>query len=214
MLVTAVDQLEFMAQRRQYGDAANLLNAVNELSKHFEQYTGVPKVDEMRKAVLDTRRALKAQVLQDFRDIQPASVGGGGEYGEFGGGGDLEGNSDEYDAGIQNHAQLHEACLVVDALGGDVRERIMERFCSDQLGVYDGFFAREAAKTLSLQWRGGTAGGDGPSVSMKSHSGMCFQVGGKWTESSVWILHGARDGILRSFCEPSIPQRVLTWRRC
>ena len=74
MLVTAVDQLEFMAQRREYSEAANLLNAVNQLSSHFEQYTGVPKVDELRKAVSDTRRALKTQVLQDFRDIQVPTV--------------------------------------------------------------------------------------------------------------------------------------------
>lgn len=139
MLVTAVDQLEFMAQRREYAEAANLLNAVNELSKHFEQYTGVPKVDEMRKAVIDTRRALKGQVLQDFRDIQPASTDSGGVSGYDGDSlGDLD--NPDYGDSTQDHNQLHDACLVVDALGGDMRERVMERFCSDQLGVYDGIF--------------------------------------------------------------------------
>ena len=123
MLVTAVDQLEFMAQRREYRDAANLLNAVNQLSKHFEQYNGVPKVDELRKAVSDTRRALKAQVLQDFRDIQlPAES-------------DVSGDAPDYD-----RDQLHNACLVVDALGKEVRSRITERFCCDQLSEYDGIF--------------------------------------------------------------------------
>ena len=123
MLVTAVDQLEFMAQRREYRDAANLLNAVNQLSKHFEQYNGVPKVDELRKAVTDTRRALKAQVLQDFRDIQlPAES-------------DVSGDTPDYD-----RDQLHNACLVVDALGKEVRSRITERFCCDQLSEYDGIF--------------------------------------------------------------------------
>jgi vacuolar protein sorting-associated protein 53 len=122
MLVTAVDQLEFMAQRREYGEAANLLNAVNQLSSHFEQYTGVPKVDELRKAVSDTRRALKTQVLQDFRDIQVPTDN------------DDSGGSD-YD-----REQLRDACLVVDALGHEVRSRITERFCCDQLSEYDGIF--------------------------------------------------------------------------
>ena len=123
MLVTAVDQLDYMARKREYREAANLLNAVNQLSSHFEQYTGVPKVDELRKAVSDTRRALKSQVLEDFRDIQAPSSTEDDDAG------------DDYD-----RDQLHDACLVVDALGHEVKSRITERFCCDQLSNYDGIF--------------------------------------------------------------------------
>ena len=142
MLVTAVDQLEFMAQRREYSEAANLLNAVNQLSSHFEQYTGVPKVDELRKAVSDTRRALKTQVLQDFRDIQVPT------------------DNDESGGSEYDRDQLHDACLVVDALGTEVQSRISERFCCDQLSEYDGIFRNgggedtlEAVERRYALWR-------------------------------------------------------------
>jgi hypothetical protein len=125
MLVTAVDQLDYMARKREYREAANLLNAVNQLSKHFEQYTGVPKVDELRKAVTDTRSALTVQVLEDFRDIQPPSSNDNDDYED----------EDDYD-----RDQLHDACLVADALGHEVKVRITERFCYELLSNYENIF--------------------------------------------------------------------------
>ena len=38
MLVSAVDQLEAFAAERQYREAASLLEAVNQLSSHFEAF--------------------------------------------------------------------------------------------------------------------------------------------------------------------------------
>lgn len=48
MLVTAVEQLGVMAAERMYSEAANLLQAVNQLLVHFDGYTGIAKVDELR----------------------------------------------------------------------------------------------------------------------------------------------------------------------
>lgn len=44
MLITAVDRLQDAASRRQYQDAAQLLEAVNQLFTHFDEYDEVPKV--------------------------------------------------------------------------------------------------------------------------------------------------------------------------
>lgn len=51
MLITAVDRLQDAASRRQYQDAAQLLEAVNQLFTHFDEYDEVPKVRFMALAV-------------------------------------------------------------------------------------------------------------------------------------------------------------------
>ena len=49
MLVSAVDQLESFVSSRAYKESANLLDAVNELAAHFETYSDVPKVAEIKR---------------------------------------------------------------------------------------------------------------------------------------------------------------------
>ena len=66
MLVTAVEQLQFMAQKRQYREAANLLKAVHQLSTHFAAYHKVPKIKDLRLNVERTKEELTHQILDDF----------------------------------------------------------------------------------------------------------------------------------------------------
>ena len=74
MLMSAVDQLETMAMRRQYRDSANLLEAVNQLSAHFDGYNDIPKVAELQRKYAKIRAALRANVFEDFHATwQPPS---------------------------------------------------------------------------------------------------------------------------------------------
>jgi hypothetical protein len=131
MLVTAVDQLEFMASKRQYADAANLLEAVKQLLTHFENYLHIPKVEELRGTVNNVKVELKSQIITDFRMV--------GELGEM---------SDD------NHlspAELADACGVVDALGGDMKKKLVDTFCNDQLKPYgQSFKAKSPEVKLEL----------------------------------------------------------------
>jgi hypothetical protein len=47
MLITAVGQLELLAQEYQYREAANLLDAVKQLMTHFDKYISIPLISEV-----------------------------------------------------------------------------------------------------------------------------------------------------------------------
>ena len=134
MLVTAVDQLEFMSERRRYGEAGNLLQAVNELHEYFADYNEVPKIAELRASVDETKKALTNRVLEDFKYIRVLASD------------DRPGDDEPSDPstspvpGLNSIDQLSEACIVVDALGPVIRETIIARFCDIQLNVYDAIF--------------------------------------------------------------------------
>jgi len=74
MLVSAVEQLETMALRRQYRDSANLLEAVNQLSTHFDGYNDIPKVAELQKKYGVIKASLRSSVFDDFHTTWMPSV--------------------------------------------------------------------------------------------------------------------------------------------
>ncbi len=143
MLVTAVDQLEYMAERRQYREAGNLLHAVNELHEYFADYNRVPKIAELRASVDETKNALTDRVLEDFKYIRVLASD------------DRPGDEDEEDRphspvpGLHSITQLSDACVVVDALAPEIKEKIIQQFCDIQLNVYDAIF-REGGGEDSL----------------------------------------------------------------
>ncbi|XP_047337578.1 vacuolar protein sorting-associated protein 53 A [Impatiens glandulifera] len=126
MFVSAVEQLQVMASKRQYKEAAAQLEAVNQLCSHFEAYRDVPKITELREKVKNIKQVLKSHVFSDF-----ASLGTGKEA--------EEGNL------LQ---QLSDACLVVDALEPSVREELVKIFCSRELTSYQQIF--EGAELAKL----------------------------------------------------------------
>ena len=69
MLVTAADQLAVMTEERMYSEAANLLQAVNSLLVHFEGYTDIDKINELREKINTTRTRLRNQVFEDFNQL-------------------------------------------------------------------------------------------------------------------------------------------------
>ncbi|KAK8487989.1 hypothetical protein V6N12_074485 [Hibiscus sabdariffa] len=126
MLVSAVEQLQIMASKRQYKEAAAQLEAVNQLCSHFEAYRDIPKITELREKFKNIKQILKSHVFSDF-----SSLGTGKESEET--------NLLQY---------LSDACLVVDALEPSVREELVNNFCSRELTSYEQIF--EGAELAKL----------------------------------------------------------------
>ncbi|KAE8720233.1 Vacuolar protein sorting-associated protein 53 A [Hibiscus syriacus] len=118
MLVSAVEQLQIMASKRQYKEAAAQLEAVNQLCSHFEAYRDIPKITELREKFKNIKQILKSHVFSDF-----SSLGTGKESEE---------------TNLLQH--LSDACLVVDALEPSVREELVNNFCSRELTSYEQIF--------------------------------------------------------------------------
>lgn len=59
MLLTAVGQLELLAQEYQYREAANLLDAVKQLITHFDKYDTVPLICETKTRVATIQNDLR-----------------------------------------------------------------------------------------------------------------------------------------------------------
>lgn len=60
--------------RRQYRDSANLLEAVNQLSTHFDGYNDIPKVAELQKKYGVIKSTLRSNVFEDFHSSWMPSV--------------------------------------------------------------------------------------------------------------------------------------------
>ncbi|KAE9594799.1 hypothetical protein Lal_00013310 [Lupinus albus] len=126
MLVSAVEQLQVMASKRQYKEAAAQLEAVNQLCSHFEAYRDIPKIIELREKFKNIKQILKSHVFSDF-----SSLGTGKETEE---------------TNLLQH--LSDACLVVDALEPSVKEELVNNFCNRELTSYEQIF--EGAELAKL----------------------------------------------------------------
>ncbi|GBG26143.1 Vacuolar protein sorting-associated protein 53-like [Hondaea fermentalgiana] len=74
MLVTAVDQLDFMVESRQYRETANLLQAIAQLLAAFEQHKTIEPVAKLRDSVARTRAGLTEQIFHDFEALSEVSA--------------------------------------------------------------------------------------------------------------------------------------------
>mmetsp|Transcript_7164 Transcript_7164/g.11810 ORF Transcript_7164/g.11810 Transcript_7164/m.11810 type:complete len:972 (-) Transcript_7164:1024-3939(-) len=115
-LASAVEQLDGMASRRQYREAGSRLEAVNGLCQHFESFTNVPRVNELRENVERMKSFLRRQVLEEFNSL-------GAEGPEN-----------------ASAATLKDACEVVNALGPDTRQDVVLKVCTQQLAPYQQLF--------------------------------------------------------------------------
>mmetsp|Transcript_6722 Transcript_6722/g.8843 ORF Transcript_6722/g.8843 Transcript_6722/m.8843 type:complete len:874 (+) Transcript_6722:83-2704(+) len=133
MLVTAVDQLKDRAAQRHYREAANLVDAVKQLLTHFESYSAVPKIAELKETYASIRKDLTEQIFKAFNKVgQIASNVADAESFEL---------SNQVTPG--EFRSLAEACLVVDALGPEARARQVKQYCGDQLMFYANIFRKE-----------------------------------------------------------------------
>ncbi|CAM9358933.1 unnamed protein product, partial [Chrysoparadoxa australica] len=129
MLVTAVDQLKGVAQAKQYREAANLLDAVKQLLTHFKSYAEVPRIVELQNVVARVKTDLTAQIYAAFNAVGQLAAS------------TADPESFERHTDIPGQFRsLHEACLVVDALGYQAREKQIKTFCAQQMQRYPALF--------------------------------------------------------------------------
>ncbi|KAK9786068.1 hypothetical protein WJX73_001616 [Symbiochloris irregularis] len=123
MLVDAVDKLQQAAERAEFGECAQLLEAVQQLATNFEEYSSIPKIAELRGRVAALQASLKTACMREF---------------------ELLGVGDEAPS-PQLLATLHDCCLVIDALGFKAREELVDAICKKESRVYQQIFAVTSA---------------------------------------------------------------------
>ncbi|CAB4479421.1 uncharacterized protein OCT59_027868 [Rhizophagus irregularis] len=117
MLVTAVDQLRIMAHMKQYKETSQLLQAVLQLASYFKSYKSIKQIAELLISIVTFQNELKKQIFEDFES-------------SFTSDGNLT---------VQT-APLGDACLVVDIMGQDVKNQLINWYCERQLKEYKRIF--------------------------------------------------------------------------
>ncbi|CAJ0752502.1 8680_t:CDS:10 [Entrophospora sp. SA101] len=134
MLVTAVDQLKIMAEMKQYKETSQLLQAVLQLAAFFKKYRNIQQIAVLLSTINTFQNDLKKQIFNDFES-------------SFGTDGSLN---------VQT-APLDEACMVLDIIGQDVRNQMINWYCDRQLNDYKRKFKGiEEAKHANIfpqHWR-------------------------------------------------------------
>jgi len=120
MFASGTEQLEMFALRRQYRDAANLLQAASQLAAHFERYDSIPKIEELHAKYASVKNQLRSAVFDDFHTTWVPQV-----LAE--------------DAKAQG--KLRDACLVVNALEPHVREELVGNLTNRELTNYASVFS-------------------------------------------------------------------------
>ncbi|CAG8599973.1 14680_t:CDS:10 [Funneliformis caledonium] len=117
MLVTAVDQLKVMAKMKQYKETSQLLQAVLQLASYFKSYKSIKQIAELSISIATFQNELKKQIFEDFESSFA-----------------LEGSL------ATQSALLGDACLVIDIMGQDVKNNLINWYCEKQLGDYKRIF--------------------------------------------------------------------------
>uniref|UniRef100_A0A0B7A4F2 Vps53 N-terminal domain-containing protein n=1 Tax=Arion vulgaris TaxID=1028688 RepID=A0A0B7A4F2_9EUPU len=122
MLVGGVDSLAALTRKRQYGEAANLLQGVLNVLEHFEKYMEIPQIKQLSDRVKQIQAELGAQIIADYEE---AFQGAGAKYGP------------------SNQKQLHDACFVVNTLDPKIKRDLLGWFVKLQLSEYVVLFAED-----------------------------------------------------------------------
>ena len=121
MLISATQNLQLAAEERRYADAANLLDAVNQLSAFFEPYLEIPKVSELKGQLTAVRALLRVAILDEFNAV----------------------HFDEEEAALPEATlrRLEDACRGVDALDPSVKDDLVNRISNKEMGAYQTIFS-------------------------------------------------------------------------
>nr|ADI46829.1 VPS53Bf [Volvox carteri f. nagariensis] len=123
MLTAAVTDLEALCDRRdQYRKCANLIEAAHKLMECFQQYEAIPKVRSIALRLAAVEARLQYAVLNDFKIL----IGGPA--------------NDGLKMPPENLERLATACLVVDVLGKEVQDQVMDWLCSREMSIYQSAF--------------------------------------------------------------------------
>ncbi len=114
MLVGGVTTLQNLSQKRQYGEAAMLLQGLMEVMEHFKNYTAIPQIKELSDRVHALRKDIGVQITADFQNAL----------------------SRENARNFSPNRELAEACLVVNVLDTKVKSNLMRWLISRELEEY------------------------------------------------------------------------------
>ncbi|KAK0505224.1 Vps53-like protein [Armillaria luteobubalina] len=117
MLVNALTQLEDLVKERKYSEMAQTLSAVKEIAAAFKSMISVPRVSQVWRQIQQVQGAIRTIVEADFDRFY------------------LEDPNKQLKA-----STIADACLVVDALGNDVRSTLIDRYVSIELKEYRQIF--------------------------------------------------------------------------
>ena len=98
-------------ERHEYAEAAHLLEAVQQLSSHFQSYVHIPKVAELKGRLTTLERSLQINTMREF---------------------ELLGEEAPSPLLLE---RLRSCCLVVEALGYQVRARAGAALLPCLLGI-------------------------------------------------------------------------------
>ena len=116
MLTTAYEQLQAMIKTKQYRECSQLLQAVIQLMSYFKSYRAIDQIAALNSNVSELQRQSLEQVCEDFEIIFAK------------------------EEVLQKQGMLHEACLVVDALGEAAKSRLITWYCNTELRQYRAIF--------------------------------------------------------------------------
>jgi len=114
MLVGGTATLSTLTAKRQYGEAALLLQGLLEVLNHFSSYQNIPQIKELSDQVESLKKELGEQIRKDFEAA-------------------LSGDNSK---SMGSSKQLAEACLVVSVLEPRVKKSIVTWFIQLQIKEY------------------------------------------------------------------------------
>ncbi|XP_055605694.1 vacuolar protein sorting-associated protein 53 homolog [Uranotaenia lowii] len=120
MLVGGVENLKRLAERRQYGEILNPLQAIIEVNQHFQQYSEIAQIQTLSSQVQQIQTELASQITEDVRNFfapAPPTAGGG-------------------QANRVTMTQLKDACQVASVLDKPVKKNILKWYINLQLQEY------------------------------------------------------------------------------
>ncbi|KAK0194978.1 Vps53-like protein [Armillaria mellea] len=117
MLVNALTQLEDLVKEKKYSEMAQTLSAVKEIAAAFKPMISVPRVSQVWRQIQQVQGDIRTIVEADFDKFY------------------LEDPNKQLKA-----STIADACLVVDALGHDVRSTLIDRYVSIELKEYRQIF--------------------------------------------------------------------------
>ncbi|QDZ18793.1 Vps53-like vacuolar protein sorting-associated protein [Chloropicon primus] len=128
MLMSAIQNLQEVSDKRDYRETANLMEAVNQLASHFESFSQIPKVCELRGQLSAIKSGLRATIFDDFiyatakEEIPPETL-----------------------------EKLTHACRVVEAIDLHVKDELVSRICNKEMSAYQQIFSTNEAPSTKLE---------------------------------------------------------------
>jgi len=128
MLMSAIQNLQEVADKRDYRETANLLEAVNQLASHFESFSQIPKICELKGQLSAIKSALRATIFEDF----------------------LQATSRD-DFSPEDLDKFSHACRVVEAVDSHVKGELISRICNKEMSAYQQIFSTNEAPSVKLE---------------------------------------------------------------